>query len=207
VELGGVPVANALVDQQVLVTQFNLSDPRMPPSSYAPGMIIGHTLTDGRGNGLFWTAPLGLAEVNGELLTQVYVLQAYYNGVWSNKVTVFVEPQSGSYFVKVKNTDDGAFVTGTVQFSEMKYANWINISVGSGSGQWENVSFAPGTTDNGQFAISLIAPTSGPIVLNLVTEGQNNVGYTECFDGFCFTYTAIQNPIYWQESVQVAREA
>ncbi len=37
VELGGVPVANALVYQTVFVTQFALSDPTMPPSSYAPG--------------------------------------------------------------------------------------------------------------------------------------------------------------------------
>jgi len=207
VELGGVPVANALVYQQVLVSQFNLSDPTMPPLSYAPGMVIGHTMTDGRGNGLFWTAPLGLAEVNGELLTQVYVLQAYYNGAWSNSVTVFVEPQSGSYFLSVKNTDSGTLVTGTVQFSEMKYANWINVSVGSGSGQYLNESFSPGTTDNAQLSISLNAPTSGPIVLGVTTEGQNNVGYSECFDGFCFTYTDVQNPIYWQEAVQVAREA
>ncbi|MGA8542647.1 MAG: protease pro-enzyme activation domain-containing protein [Thermoplasmata archaeon] len=201
VELGGVPVANALVYQTVFVTQFALSDPTMPPSSYAPGTVIGHTLTDARGNGLFWTAPEGLAEVNGTLLTQVYELQAYYNGVWSNPVLVFVEPQSGSYFTDVH--ESAGVVTGTVQFQDMKYANWINISVGGGGS--ENVSFAPGTTDNGQFSISLAAPSGGPIVLGLTTEGANNVGYSECFDGFCFSETAIQSPMYWQEALLVPR--
>ncbi len=207
VELAGVPVANALVYQQVLVTQFNLSDPTMPDSSYAPGTVIGHTLTDARGNGLFWTAPLGLAEVQGELLTQVYVLQAYYNGLWSNAVTVFVEPQSGSYFTLVKNTDAGALVTGTVQFQDLKYANWVNITVGTGTGQYENVTFVPGTTDNAQFSISLVAPGSGKIWLTVTAEGENNVGYSECFSGFCFTEVLVQNPIFWQWSEQIAREA
>ncbi len=94
-------------------------------------------------------------------------------------------------------------VTGTVQFQDMKYANWINISVGGGGS--ENVSFAPGTTDNGQFSISLAAPSGGPIVLGLTTEGANNVGYSECFDGFCFSETAIQSPMYWQEALLVPR--
>ena len=205
VELGGVPVANAVVYQKVLVSQFARSDPTMPPSSYAPGMTIGQTMSDARGNGLFWLAPLGLAEVNGTLLTQVYVLQAYYNGLWSNKVTVFVEPQSGSYFTAVKVTNGGTLVTGTVQFADMKYVNWINISVGTGAGQYQNVSFAPGTVANGQFAISLNAPTSGPIVLALTAEGANDVSFSECFDGFCFTEYAVQNPIYWQEALVLAR--
>ena len=206
-ELNGVPVANAIVYETVLVSQFGLIDPTIPPSSYAPGMTIGHTLTDARGNGLFWTAPDGLAEVNGELLTQVYVLQAYYNGLWSNKVTVFVEPQTGSYFASVKVTDGGTLVTGTVQFQDMKYANWINISVGSGAGQYMNVSYTPWTTDNGQFAISLTAPGSGQILLGLTTEGANNLSVSECFSGFCYTTTSVQNPIYWQETLALARGA
>jgi subtilase family serine protease len=197
VELNGLPVANALVYQTVLVSQFELSDPTIPPSSYAPGTVVGHTLSDARGNALFWTAPDGLAEVNGELLTQVYVLQAYYNGLWSNKVTVFVEPQSGSYFNAVSLS--GSTVSGTLQFQDLKYVNWINISVSGGG--YLNTSFAPDSIDNGQISFSLAAPASGPVILGVLAEGSNNLSISEVFDGFSFTEPDVQNPIYWTEAL------
>ena len=208
VELNGLPVANALVYQQVLYSQFQLADPTMPPSSYAPGAVIGHTLTDARGNGLFWTAPLGLAEVNGALATQIYVLWASYGGLESNAVVVFVEPQSGSYFTDLHLK--GSTVHGTVEFADMKWINWLNISVGSGAGQYENESFPAGTS-NGEVSVSLAAPPSGPVVVALVGEGQNNVGYEECYTEFgityCFGETAVQSPMYWELALLLARGA
>lgn len=208
VELNGLPVLNALVSQQVLLSQFGLIDPTMPPSSYAPGTIIGHTLSDARGNDLFWTAPLGLAEIQGELLTQVYVLQASYEGLFSNKVIVFVEPQSGSFFPDLKVTDGGTMVTGILQFSDTKYVNWINVTDGSGPGEYQNTSFPAGTT-NGEISVSIATPAHGPVVVGITAEGQNNVTFTECFteEGitYCYTSGAAQNPIYWQYAEVLAR--
>jgi subtilase family serine protease len=209
VTLQGLPVANAVVHQEVLVSQFGLSDPTIPPSSYAPGTVVGQTMTDARGNGLFWTAPLGLAEVDGELVTQVYVLWATYEGLTSNKVVVFVEPQSGNFANNLQVTDGGKYVSGTVDFLDMKYVNWVNVSVGDHPGQYSNTSYPSGQVYNGQVHVNLLAPSHGPIVVAITAEGQNNVGYILCFQESgtttCFSFTGVQNPMYWQDPTVLAR--
>ena len=49
VYLNGAPVAGAVVSQVAVQVNYNLFDPTLPPSYYAPGMTIGQTITDGRG--------------------------------------------------------------------------------------------------------------------------------------------------------------
>lgn len=136
VELDGVPIADAVVSQTVLESQTGQFNPYLPPSSYAPGSVIGHTISDARGNALFWTAPEGLAELNGTVATQVFSLQATYDGLTSNPVTVFVEPQSGSTETNLHLW--GTTLSGTVLLSDLKYVDFLNVSVGSAPGQFEN---------------------------------------------------------------------
>jgi len=138
VELNGVPVANAVVSQTVLESQTGLFNPYLPPSSYAPGSVIGHTISDARGNALFWTAPEGLAELNGTVAAEVFSLQATYDGLTSNPVTVFVEPQSGSTDTNLHFW--GSTLSGTVLLSDLKYVDFLNVSIGSAPGQFENFS-------------------------------------------------------------------
>ncbi len=140
VELNGAPVADSFVAETVIQTQFALSDPTMPPASYAPGVVVGGTLSDGRGNALFWTNPLGLQEVNGELMTQIVELTAYYEGLVSNTVLVFVEPQSGSMLPQLSMADvtSSGNVVGQITLSDMKWTDFLNVSVGSSPGQYVN---------------------------------------------------------------------
>ena len=141
VTLNGLPVPNAEVWQVSVQNQFGVADPTVPPAYYAPGMTIGHTLTDYRGSAQFWPAPLGLAEVNGELDTQIYLLTATYDGLTSNTVTVFVEPQAGSFFtgdLQLVGSGQDGNVVGMLQAAGMKYLDFLNISVGSAPGEYQN---------------------------------------------------------------------
>ena len=147
VYLNGLPVAGAVVTQ---VAAENLSegyiDNTLPPASYAPGATIGSTLSDARGEATFWPAALGLAEINSDvqgqvrpLTAQVYFLTATYDGLVSNTVTVYVEPQSGSFYTGDLGLNSaGTAIVGNLSFAGMKYASFVNISAGSAPGQYEN---------------------------------------------------------------------
>ncbi len=137
--LNGLPVSGAVVTQVAVVSQEGLIDPTLPPATYAPGATIGTTISDARGEATFWPAALGLAETNGSLYTQVYQLTATYDGLVSNTVTVFVEPQSGSFYTgDLTLNSAGTAVVGNLSFAGMKYASFVNISVGGGPGQFVN---------------------------------------------------------------------
>ena len=211
VSLNGLPLSGAEVWQVSVQSQYGIEDPTLPPAYYSPGTTIGHTLSDARGTALFWTDADPLAEVNGTLLTQIYTLTATYDGLTSNTVTVFVEPQSGSFYTGNLKMSSGGNVTGTVQFADMKYVNWINVSVGSGPGQFVNTSYPPvyydstggiweSGVDNGAIPVHLsTAGLSGPIVVSVRAEGANDLSLVEIFPGFFFKIPAVQDPILWQD--------
>ena len=137
--VNGLPVSGAVVTQVAVVSQEGLIDPTLPPASYALGATIGSSLSDARGEATFWPAALGLAETNGSLYTQVYELTATYDGMVSNTVTVFVEPQSGSFYTgDLTMNDAGTAIVGNLSFAGMKYVSFVNISVGGGPGQFDN---------------------------------------------------------------------
>ncbi|WP_162509529.1 hypothetical protein [Thermogymnomonas acidicola] len=81
VMLNGQPVTSAVVSEiSVNLSEFVIEDPTVPLASYAPGVTVGHFLTDGRGGNFnFWIDAL-LAENNGPLYTQVVQLVATYRG-------------------------------------------------------------------------------------------------------------------------------
>ncbi len=137
--LNDLPVSGAVVTQVAVYSQEGLIDPTLPPASYAPGATIGTSISDARGEATFWPAALGLAETNGSLYTQVYTLTATYDGLVSNTVTVFVEPQSGSFYTHdLAVNSAGTAIVGNLSFAGMKYATYVNISVGGGPGQYDN---------------------------------------------------------------------
>lgn len=199
VTLNGLPVAGAVVTQVAIASQYGILDPTLPPASYAPGMTIGQTISDARGGVAYWTDAF-IAENNGPLYTDVYTLTATYDGLVSNTVTVFVEPQSGSFFTNDLSMNCACnAITGTLQFADMKYVNWVNVSIGSAPGQYQNVSYPSGTFD-GSIAVDLsTVGLTGPIVVSEMASGANDLTLTECFFGFCFTFGAAQNPIVWQD--------
>ena len=211
--LNGQPVSNAVVYETVA----NVTQPQagvgalgLIGESYAPGTVLGHFLSDARGNYNFWTDAF-IAETNGPLYTQVVTLQATYHGLVSNPVTVYIEPQSGSFYPNVALNSAGNALVGSVMFNDMKYVNWVNISIGNQTGQFVNYTFSqPENTYNGIIPIdftNLPAPGT-PIQLSMVAEGANNLGYTVSIVFFGTTYTFVipdmQSPMYWSDPVTIA---
>ena len=136
--LNGLPVAGAMLWQVAVVSDYGFLDPTLAPGYYAPGATIGHFLTDTRGSAEYWVDGF-LAENNGPVYTQVYILTATYDGLVSNSVTVFVEPQTGSMNMSQLSFDQSSgTVSGTLSFSDLKYVDFVNISVGSAPGQYIN---------------------------------------------------------------------
>ncbi len=168
------PVESATVAQVSVVTTLCPSleiyytegcDPTLLPSTYAPGVEIGHYLTDSKGTADIWdnafiaeascqTPILGLDNEYGDdtggsqpvippecLQTQVYTITAYFDGLVSNTVTVYVEPQMGSFWPQLTLSD--GHVTGFVEFADMTNVQYVNVSVGGAPGEFDNVSFLP----------------------------------------------------------------
>jgi len=216
VMLNGQPVASAVVSEiSVNVSQFFLIDPTMPVSSYAPGVTVGHFLTDARGNFVFWIDAL-LAETNGTLLTQVVQLRATYNGLVSNTVTVYIEPQAGDFIPSV-NYVPGQYVSDVVDFADMKYVNYVNVSIGSMPGQYVNVSYPPMLFDaranatvsgilNGYvpFNFTVLPPPGQTIMLNMTASGINDLSFSFSFFGFTFIIYDIQHPIVWHYAILIS---
>jgi len=138
VYLNGVPVSGAVVTQVSVYTQYQNRDESVPPAQYAPGMTLGTTLSDSRGEANFWINGF-TAETNGTLATDIYTLTATYDGLTSNTTTVYAEPQSGSYYTGDLSASggDATAITGDLSFAGMKYVDSINASVGSAPGQYE----------------------------------------------------------------------
>ncbi|MGC8609273.1 MAG: S53 family peptidase, partial [Thermoplasmata archaeon] len=188
VMLNGMPVASAVVSEiSVNVSQYEIMDPTVPMASYMPGVTLGHFLTDARGNFVFWTDAM-LAENNGSLYTQVIQLVAHYKGLTSNTVTVYVEPQAGDFIPNVHmNSAENALV-GTVQFADMKYVNFVNVSIGTMPGQYVNETFPPISYDNIAHAgisdvingyipinFTVLPPAGTPIHLTMTASGLNDL--------------------------------
>ena len=253
VDLNGMPVAGAVVTQVSVFSQYYLEDPTLPPASYAPGAVMGTTISDSRGEAVFW-ADAFTAETNGPLFTEVYQLTASYDGLSSNTVTVFVEPQSGSFYtngLSMDTTSGGSSVVGNLSFAGMKYVDFVNVSIGGSPGQYVNYTCglpgaflggaptfygfsqppntvllpgcspyydtaAPTTYEypsavinpgiwesgvqTGTLPVNLNANAiTGPVVVNILAGGTNDLSFRECFSIFCFVTASVQYPMYWQD--------
>ncbi len=222
VELNGMPVSGAIVHEVSLNnSEFSAEGSGLPVSSYAPGVQIGTFLSDGRGMFNYWTDS-ALAEFNGPLYTQVEELYATYGNLTSNKVIVYIEPQAGNFYPDL-HVIDGKYLVGNVEFSDMKYVNFVNISIGSAPGEYKNVTFAPEFYDyvpeilfvngyyitvykkipvsgvfNGIIPVNLTIPT-GNMDLRMVAYGYNDLSFEFSFFGFVFSIQDIQNPIVWSD--------
>ena len=212
VYLNGLPVAVALVTQVSVETQFGDRDASLPPADYAPGMTLGTTISDARGEAVFWIDGF-TAEHNGSLATDVYTLQATYDGLVSQNVTVYAEPQSGSFYTAGLN-ESGSSITGRLSFAGMKYVDSVNVSVGGGPGQYQNWTcplpggasqpantlLLPGCSpfedtqfganlwesgvDHGALVVHLnTTGVAGPVVVSVVGIGANDVSF-----GYCETF-------------------
>ena len=214
VTLNGVPVAAAVVTEvAVNVAPFAQEDPTMPLSSFAPGAVLGNFITGASGDTDFWSDGF-TAELDGYLPTQVVALTASYGGLTSNTVTVFIEPQCGSYDTSnLQLIPDGSAVVGTLTFSSMKDVDFINVSIGSAPGQYQNITYPPAFydskagvwmsgVDSGQIAVNLsTAGITGPIQVSNVAYGTNDVSFQQCFFGSCFGLISVQNPIVWSDPI------
>ena len=156
-------------------------------SSYGPVVGLCTFLTDGREMFNFWT-DAGLA--------------------------VFVEPQTGSFYANVA-MGPGGTLTGQVTFSDMKYVNYVNVSIGSAPGQYINETFAPSFMDsttgvgvsgffNGVIPVTFTTKgISGPVELHMVAGGYNDLSLKYSFFGFSFVSYSIQNPIVWSDPISI----
>jgi subtilase family serine protease len=195
VTLNGVPVGGATVTQTAVdIPSGAIPDPSIPESSYAPGSVVGTYLSSASGTAAFWTDSgqeyvdyiTGL-EASGWNYTDVvpptilpvsFTLEATYDGLTSNIVTVVAEPQSG-YFDQQLELSKG-HVVGHVEFYSMNYLNYLNVSDGSSPGMFENVSFPANTVYTGTLAVRILAPGTGPVVVSIVGAGQATFGITGC---------------------------
>ncbi len=185
VTLNGVPVGGAVITQTAVdISPAAIVDPSIP--STPEGTVIGSYLSSVSGLGAFWTDSGQLyGDIAdqfpgpiGPLLPVVFTLQATYDGLSSNSVTVVAEPESGYFSTNVSLS--GGYVTGTVGFYGMTYLNYLNISVGSSPGEFVNYTYTPQTVYTGLVAINLTAPTSGPIVLSAVGAGESTYMIIAC---------------------------
>jgi subtilase family serine protease len=213
--LNGVPVGGALITQTaVQIAPAAIADKTLPV--VAPGTTLATYLTSASGLGAFWTdsgqlyadivAEVAPAPV-GPILPVVFTLEATYDGLSSNTVTVVAEPMSGLFSTDVALTN--GYVVGTVGFYGMNYLNYLNISVGPSPDEFVNLTYAPGTTYTGTVAVNLTAPSSGPAVLSASAAGAAEilllscggfVGYGDYF-ALCGLTAAYDFEFQWQDPV------
>lgn len=216
VTLNGAPVGDAVVKETAVnVTSYQVLDPTLPLSSFAPGASLGQFITGSSGDSPFWTDTF-TAELGGYLPTQVVKLTATYGGLVSNTVTVFVEPQTGSFNTSQLSLNSaGTAVVGTLFFNNMKDVNFVNVSIGSAPGQFVNVTYPPVFYDSngsvwvsgvasGQIAVNLSAAgLAGPVELSLLASGTNDLTDMFCLEGglYCQGTYSVQNPIVWADPI------
>lgn len=223
--LNGVPVANAVIREVAVSVNYSFpnGDPTLSPLYYAPGVTIGHFFTDYRGNAEFWDDSYLYTENNGTINTSEFILTANYGGLVSNSVLVYVEPQSGSFFPVVHMNSNETDIYGEVMFNDLKYVNYINVSIGNMPGQYTNVTY-PQTYLDSQAGLHLMLSTvsngvvpfnftnlpspGSTIVINITASGANDMSFVETFSEFgeIFTYAeyAVGNPITWSYAVPLA---
>ncbi len=195
VTLNGVPVGGAEITQTVVdVPSAAVPDPSIPVSWDAPGSVIGSYLTSASGTGAFWTDSgeyyidwiLAWESVGYDyndivtppILPVSFTLQASYDGLTSNLVTVVSEPGSG-YFDQQLAVSAG-HVTGNIEFYDMNYLEYLNVSDGGSAGMYDNVTFPANTTYTGTLSVDLTTPMSGPVVVSIVGAGEATYEITGC---------------------------
>jgi subtilase family serine protease len=195
VTLNGVPIGGAAITQTAVnIPAGAVSDPTISPASDAPGSVVGNYLTAVSGIAGFWTDSgeeyinwiIGWVDsgynyndvVAPPIVPVSFTLQASYDGLTSNVVTVEAEPGSG-YFDE-QFALSGGQVAGNVEFYSMNYLNFLNVSDGSSPGMYENLSYAAGTTYTGTLAVNLTAPVTGPVVVSVTGAGQSTAMLTGC---------------------------
>jgi subtilase family serine protease len=210
VMLNGQEVANAVVTETAVSVTYYIEDPTLNPAYYASGVAIGTFLTDTRGMVNFWDNAF-IAENNGPIVTQVITLQASYDGLTSNVVTVYVEPQAGDFHANVALNTAGTAITGTVGFFDMKYVNWVNVSIGPHPGQFVNISYPSVYYDSnggiyesgvyyGIIPVDFWNITPGTqYTLSMEAQGVNDLSISYSFLGFTYIMKSVGNPIIWYD--------
>ncbi|MEM3851760.1 MAG: protease pro-enzyme activation domain-containing protein [Methanomassiliicoccales archaeon] len=199
VMLNGVPVTNALMKEVAVSVNYSLADNALPPSYYAPGQLVSTFLTDQRGEALVWSDAL-IAENNGPLPTQVFKVYASFRGLTSNTLTVYVEPQAGSFLLDSVVSSQHE-LNGILVFNDLKFVSFINISCPQ-TGTFDNVTYGnTSTTSNGQvdFSLGTVQPNAPYVNLTVTAVGSNRLG-----NGFSvnmlpgrIVYVSEQSPITW----------
>ncbi|MEM3851861.1 MAG: protease pro-enzyme activation domain-containing protein [Methanomassiliicoccales archaeon] len=199
VTLNGAPLMNAMVMQTAVSINYQSIDPTVSPSQYAPGMTIGQWLSDFRGQVYMWNNPL-VAANNGPVPTQIYTVQAFYDNMSSNVVTVYVEPQAGAYIPELSINPLNGNLQGQVVFSGMKYLNFVNVSIVGLQGAYVNETFPVNTTYNGAVPVNMSIPQSligMPIEVSMMAEGENTISLPFSFFVYSTPSESFGDPIIW----------
>jgi subtilase family serine protease len=208
--LNGAPVNNALITQTIVQLNYSCAecDPTIAqlfPGAVAPGATAGTYLTDASGQFVYWTGAW-TAETNGSLYPQIYQMTASYDGLTSNMITVIVEPQAGTIEPSLSLNPAGTAITGSVLVEDAKYLNWVNISVGSAPGQFQNTTYPPvvftgqvweSGVDTVNVSVDLTNLSSGPITVSIVAEGSNDLSISE--PEYNYSFVDVQNPMFWTD--------
>lgn len=218
VTLNGQPVDGAIVKETAVAVNYSQMDPYLNQSSYQAGSIIGTFITDLRGSADFWTNAM-ISTNGGPLPTQVFLLQAEYQGMLSNVLTAFVEPQAGSYFVSAHVDIRTGVLEGNITFNDMKYVS--NISIGlQGTDHYYNQSFLQDTqvyggikesnVSNGviPFSFNVAGTSSETVNLTVLATGANVEEETAFSAGsFRVVVSSSQDPIQWFFSSKILNGA
>jgi subtilase family serine protease len=208
--LNGLPVTNAMLVQTAVTVNYSYVDSSLPSIYYTPGSIVSYSLTDQRGEAFVWTDAL-IAENNGPLPTQVFLLRATYRGLQSNVMTVYVEPQSASFLMKTDISSINGSMNGTLNFNNLKYVNFINISSPQLKGVYFNESFSPSSnTSNGRINFDLGEIPRFESVLNITVFAQGinreSSPYSANLMQYHIIYSSIQDPITWLYELSVKNQ-
>lgn len=209
VTLNGQPVSGATVIQKSVSVAFDIEkeDPEVNSSQYAPGMTVGKYLTDDAGQFYLWNNPLVSAN-NGPVPTQIFQVYAEFQGKISNTVTVYVEPEAGTFEPYLHFNPSTSTVQGTVYFFGMKYLNYVNISSGSAPGQYANESFQPQSVASGFMDVNLSVPDNVQSVnISMAASGENTISMPFSFYLISTPAVSTGNPITWNYVTSVPESA
>jgi subtilase family serine protease len=219
--LDGHPVAGAVVSETTVNWNGSLSTAGgLSPSYWAPGTLVSDFVSDTSGQVYYYLdseAMLG----PGSTPTQVYQLQARYEGLTSATITVFLEPQFGFFWPDISVSQAGTAIRGNLTVTDMKYLSWLNVSYGgiyghylnlscSNSPQFCNVynSSANGSESGlsgGTFPVdlSLSGAHVDQIVVNITAGGNDTIPYTYILNGVSVAGVAVIHAL-WNYSVTLA---
>ena len=210
VTLNGMPVQDAVVTETAVSTNFNFGDSTINPTLFSPGSTVGTFLTDASGMSGYWKNSL-IENYAGftlpPLTANVFTLQATYDGLTSNPVTVIVEPEAGNFVNNLAMNAAGTAITGPLEFEALDWVTSVNVSVGGSPGQYQVVNFPAGTTKTGVINVDLTNLPSGPVVVSVIATGSNQYPPYGCGGWMNFItcgfedFPAIYPTIIWQDPV------